>query len=53
MATRLMLSTPITEEEEEEIQQTSAQLGLVLTATSKGKIAHRLGARLLENFADA
>jgi hypothetical protein len=39
---RSVPSTPITkEEEEEEILLTSAQQGLILTATSEGKIIHR------------
>ena len=41
------------EEEQEEIPLMGAQLDLVLTATSEGKIVHWLGARLLGNFADA
>ena len=41
------------EEEQEEIPLMGAQLDLVLTATSEGKIVHWLGARLLGNSADA
>ena len=38
VVSRLMLSTLITEEEQEEIQLMSAQLGLALTGMSEGKI---------------
>ena len=48
-----MLSTPITEEEQEEIMLMGAQLGLVLTTTSKGNIVHWPGARLIRNSTNA
>jgi hypothetical protein len=38
---RSVPSTPITKEEEEEILLTGTQQGLILTATSEGKIIHR------------
>jgi hypothetical protein len=53
MVSRLMLSTLIMEEEQEEIPLMGAQLDLVLTATSQGNIVHWLGTRLLGNSTDA
>jgi hypothetical protein len=41
------------EEEQEEIQLTGVQLGLVPTTMLEGKIVHWPGARLLKNSVDA